>query len=209
MAERASFRVMTPRSTSLLPIQAPPRIERVARLSTRLADSLDAILVIIPTDASPAVFSALPHAQLWRQLHAGRTRPGRPRRPKMGPKSALGPHSVRSINLTNSRQTRLILGVVPGNASAFETLSVAGRMARELGGCTSGSIALAAPTDKDGTQNRTLEALLSATLACAFEMPSFRSVRKHATALQQVVVVGGALDLRRIQIGAQANGLAR
>ena len=47
---------------------------------------------------------------------------------------------IRSINLSNAPQTRLILGVVPGNASAFETLSVAGRMARELGSCTAGSI---------------------------------------------------------------------
>jgi len=204
---------MTPRSTSLLPVQAPPRIERIARLSARVADSLDAILVIIPTDASPAVFSALPHAQSWRQLHAGRARPGVQQTPRAasGAAAKAGPaaSSVRSINLANSRQTRLILGVVPRNASAFETLSVAGRMARDLGSCTPGSIAVAAPSDPDGVQERALEALLSATLAYAFEMPNFRSVRKRATALQELRVVGGALDLRRIQIAAQANGLAR
>jgi leucyl aminopeptidase len=209
MAERASFRVMTPRSTSLLPVLAPPRIERVARLSARVADTLDAILVIIPTDASPAVFSALPQAPIWRQLHAGRARPGRRPPPKTAAKAGSGPSSVRSINLANSRQTRLILGVVAGNASAFEILSVAGRMARELGSCTAGSIALVAPTDQAGLQDRMLEALLSATLACAFEMPNFRSVRKRTMRPQQVIVVGGALELRRIESAAQANGLAR
>ena len=149
-------------------------------------------------DASPAVFSALPHAQIWRRL-----------RPKMGPKAGSGAGNVRSVNLADSRQTRLILGVVPANASTFETLSLAGRMVRDLGSSTSGSIALAAPTGEPGLQDRTLEALLSATLACAFEMPSFRSARKRATPLQRVLVVGGTLELRRIQIGAQANGLAR
>jgi leucyl aminopeptidase len=208
MAERGSFRdaalnlrnpLMTPRSTSLLPVQAPPRIERVARLSVQLADTLEAILVIIPMDASPAVFSALPQAQVWRQLLAARP----------GQKASTGPGSVRSVNLANSPQTRLILGVMPRNASAFEVLSLAGRMARDLGSCTPGSVALAAPTEAAGDPNRTLEALLSATLACAFEMPSFRTARKPARTLQWVAVVGGSLDLRRVQIEAQANGLAR
>jgi leucyl aminopeptidase len=208
MAERASFRdaapilrnpVMTSRSTSLLPLQAPPRIERVTRLSARVADTLDAILVIIPMDASSAVFAALPQAQIWRQLHTGRA----------GQKTGTGPGSVRSVNLANSPQTRLILGVMPRNASAFELLSLAGRMARDLGSCTPTAIGLAAPTDPAGEGERPLEALLSATLAYAFEMPSFRSTRKRARTLQRVSVVGGSLDLRRVQIAAQANGLAR
>jgi leucyl aminopeptidase len=223
MAERGSFRdaalnlhnpVMTSRSTSLLPVQASPRIERIARLSARIADTLDAILVIIPMDASPAVFSALPHAQIWGQLFAGRGRAGRPtavRKAPLGaaPKAGSGPGSVRSVNLTNSRQTRLILGSLPRNASAFETLSLAGRMARELAVCTPGSVALAAPADPGSVRDRALEAVLSATLACAFEMPSFRSQRKRAQDLQRVTVVGGSLDLRGIQIAADANGLAR
>jgi leucyl aminopeptidase len=204
MAERGSFRdaalnlrnpVMTPRSTSLLPAQAPPRIERRGRLAARAADSFDAILVIIPADASPAVFSALPHAPLWGRMYARRT--------PAGPTGA-----VRSINLSNAHQTRLILGVIPRNASAFEVLTLAGRMVRDLGSCTRGAIALAAP-DEQGVQERALEALLSATLACAFDMPSFRTARKRAATLHQVVVVGGALDLHRIQVAARANGLAR
>ncbi len=40
-------------------------------------------------------------------------------------------------------------------------------------------------------------------------MPSFRSSRKRPPALQRVAVIGGSLDLRHIQIGAQANDLAR
>ena len=189
MAERGSL--------SLLPVQAPPRIERVARLSVRAADALDAILVIIPMDASPAVLSALPHAPLWRRMLAP------------GPKASPGSGSVRSVNLTNARQTRLILGTVPRNASAFETLSLAGRMARDLGSGSAQSVAVLAPGDPGRREGPLLEALLSATLACAFEMPTFRSVRKRTKALQRVVVVGGSLDLRGIQSAAQANGLAR
>lgn len=201
---------MTARATSLLPVQAPPRIERRPRLTAGVADTLDAILVIIPVDASPAVFSALPHAQAWRQLHAGRTRQGPPRRAAGGgAQSGPGSGSVRSISLANPRQTRLVLGVMPRDAGAFETLSLAGRMARDLGSCCPGSIAIAAPKQPDGVEDRALEALLSATLAGAFEMPSFRSVRKPATRLRQVVVVGGSLDLRRIGSTARANGLAR
>lgn len=218
MAERASFRdaalklhnpVMTSRSTSLLPVPAPLKIERLGRLSVRVADTLDAILVIIPTDASPAVFSALPHAEIWRQLHIGKASQGRQPALKAGQKAGPSPGSVRSINLANAPQTRLILGVMPRNASAFETLTLAGRMARDLGNCTRGSIALAAPSEGEGVQDRALEALVSATLACAFEMPNFRSTRKRMPPLQHVVVVGGSLDLPRIQSASRANGLAR
>jgi leucyl aminopeptidase len=230
MAERGSFRdaalnlrnpAMTPRSTPLLPLQTPPRVERSARLSARIADTLDAILVITPVDASPQLFATLPHADIWRQMLAGQARNG----PQTAPKTARstirraglagahkpgpGPGGIRSVNLANDRQTRLILGVVPRNASAFETLSLAGRMARDLGSCTPGSIALATLGGPDGIQGSALEALLSATLACAFEMPSFRSSRKRAAGLKQVIVVGGSLDLRRIQVASQANGLAR
>jgi leucyl aminopeptidase len=215
MAERASFRdaalnlrnpVMTPRSTSLLPAQAPPRIERRGRLSARAADGLDAILVIISADTSTAVFSALPHAPLWGQMYARRAPAGRR---SDAQKAGPTPGSVRGINLSNARQTRLILGVMPRNASAFEILALAGRMARELGSCLRGALALAAPDGQNGAQEPALEALLSATLACAFDMPSFRTVRKHEATLQRIIVVGGALDLQRIQVAARANSLAR
>ncbi|MGC1459507.1 MAG: leucyl aminopeptidase family protein [Steroidobacteraceae bacterium] len=197
---------MTSRSTSLLPAQAPPRIERRGRLSARAADRLDAILVIVATDTAPAVFSALPHAPLWSQMYARRLPAGR-----RGDAQKSGPTagSVRSINLSNVHSTRLILGVVPRNASAFEVLSLAGRMVRELGSCVRGALALAAPDVQNGVQERALEALLSATLACAFDMPSFRTARKREARLQQVIVVGGALDLQHIQIAARANSLAR
>src|SRR5580704_4267936 len=154
MAERASFRdaahnlrnpVMTSRSTSLLPLQAAPKIERRGRLAAGAADTLDAILVIIPTDASPAVFSPLPHAPIWAQMYARRA-PAGPR--TAGKKAGPTPGSIRSINLSNAPQTRLILGVMPRNASAFEILALAGRMARDLGSCTRGSIALAAPDEQ-------------------------------------------------------------
>jgi leucyl aminopeptidase len=200
---------MTLRATSLLPVQAPPRVERLSRLSARVADTLDAILVIIPTDASSAVFSSLPHAQTWRQMHAARGVQGRQTAPKSGPKAGLSPGSLRTVNLTNSRQTRLILGVMPRNASAFEILSLAGRMARDLGSCSREAIGVAAPSEAAGVQETTLEALLSATLACAFEMPSFRTSRKRAAAVRQILVLGGSLDLPRIGIAARANGLAR
>src|SRR5580692_2057736 len=175
---------MTPRSPTLLPLQTRPQLERLGRLSARIADTLDAILVIIPADASPELFATLPHAQAWRQMLAGRARNAPQTAPETAPaplrgaagggtqKPGPGPGSIRSVNLANARQTRLILGVMPRNASAFETLSLAGRMARDLGSCTPGSVALAAPGAADAAPRSALEALLSATLACAFEMPS-------------------------------------
>jgi leucyl aminopeptidase len=196
---------MTARTTSLLPGQARPRIVRLGRLAVRTADSLDAMLAIVPAEPAAEVFAGLPHEPAWRGLLAGRPRSGAPSQ------AGLGPGTVRSINLANGRQTRLILGTLPRAAGAFETLALAGRMARDLAGANPDAVAVLAPAaaGSPGTQDRALEALLSATLAAAFEMPSFRSVRKRTTALRQVFVIGGAVDLERAGSAAAANGLAR
>lgn len=204
--------LMPPR-TSWPQLPQFPAVVRRARLSERAAAALDAIVVLVPQDAGDVPLAALPQAERWARLRA----------------RAQQPDGVRSATLANARDTRAVLGVLPPRATPFDTLALAGRMLKEIAGDAE-VIALAAPGADEA-----LGALLSAALAHAFEMPSYRGTPRPAPAqpgravpptssrrdtapreraparrLQRIEIVAGApLDLRFIEAAARGNDLAR
>ncbi|HEU4626296.1 MAG TPA: hypothetical protein VFS52_16110 [Steroidobacteraceae bacterium] len=162
--------------------------------SPRLAADMDAIFVLAPADAAPRAFADLPEAERWRELHARE-------KPRSG--------TVRSTTLANRRQTHAVLGYLAPEASPFERLALAGRMLKELGGRAAESVALIALVDRLSNV-AALEALLAATFAHAFALPSFRSTREPRKSLRQITVVNGeGLDLRRATAAARGNNLVR
>ncbi|HYK24963.1 MAG TPA: leucyl aminopeptidase family protein [Steroidobacteraceae bacterium] len=204
---------LTRRSASWPALPQAPAVVRRARLSERAAAALDAILVLVPHDAGDGSLAHLPQAERWLRLRA----------------RAQQPNAVRSATLANARDTRAVLGVLPPRASPFETLALAGRMLKEIAGDAE-VIALAAPLESNAARaargageaaaaapaaDERLSALLSAALAHAFELPSFRGpahstpapTRRH---LQRIEIVeGGPLDLSYIEAAARGNDLAR
>ena len=76
---------------SVLPPPQALEVTRRARLSERLAATLDAVLVMVPEDAEAALLAALPESARWRTL-IERARP------------SAG--SVRVSALANARQFR-------------------------------------------------------------------------------------------------------
>ncbi|HVY80682.1 MAG TPA: hypothetical protein VG994_06850 [Steroidobacteraceae bacterium] len=162
--------------------------------SPRFATDMDAIFVVAPADAAPRVFADLPEAERWRELHARE-------------KARSG--TVRSTTLANQRQTHAVLGYLAPDASPFERLALAGRMLKELDRRAAESVALIALVDRL-TNVAALEALLAATFAHAFALPSFRSTRDSRKSLRQITVVNGeGLDLRRATAAARGNNLVR
>ncbi|MGH8217158.1 MAG: M17 family metallopeptidase, partial [Steroidobacteraceae bacterium] len=142
---------------------------------------------------------------------------------------------VRSATLANARDTRAVLGLLPPRASPFDMLALAGRMLKEIAGdaevialtapredeardAPRGAGAAAAATSRAGER---LAALLSAALAHAFELPTFRgpagstAAQAHTAAqarrrLRRIEIVGGPpLDLSYIEAAARGNDLAR
>lgn len=189
----------------------PPAVVRRARLSERAAAQLDAILVLASANAGDAPLAALPQPERWRSLRA-RVQP---------------PDAVRSATLANARDTRAVLGVLPPRASPFDTLAIAGRMLKEAGR-EAETIALVAPLEAEAARaahsadkaaaaaastGARLAALLSAALAHAFELPSFRGAPArsgaHRSAKRIEIVDGAALDLPYVEAAARANDLAR
>ncbi|MGH8148834.1 MAG: hypothetical protein ACRETB_02500, partial [Steroidobacteraceae bacterium] len=181
-------------------------------MSERAAAHADAILAIVPQEASEATLASLPQSERWRRLRARAHFDGR------------GGAAV-SASLANARETRAVLGVLPPRATAFDTLTLAGRMLREAASREPETLVVAAPTQSGarnglfgdaraardgGAQADALGALVTAALAHAFEMPAFRKLRTRHPRLRRIEVIGAAgLDLGYVRTAADANNLAR
>jgi leucyl aminopeptidase len=179
---------------SISPSLDLPRITRARTVSARASDEIDVIFAVAPESAQPRTFAELPEPQRWRDLHArDKARPG----------------TVRSTTLTNARQTHVVLGYLSPEASPFERLALAGRMMKEVAARAVDSVALVSLVDRL-TNTASLEALLAATFAHSFALPTFRSTRDSRKRLRQITLVAGdEVDIRRASAAARGNNLVR
>ena len=171
-----------------------PRVTRARGNSSARAGQWDAILIIVADVAQPRAFADLPEPERWRELHARS-------KPRGG--------TARSTTLANSRHTLAVIGYLQADASPFERLQLAGRMLKEAAARAVDTVALAASADRaSGAAN--LEALLAATFAHSFALPSYASAREPRKALREIVLLGGDdLDLRQASAAARGNNLTR
>jgi leucyl aminopeptidase len=102
-----------------------------------------------------------------------------------------------------------VIGYLQADASPFERLQLAGRMLKEASARAVDTVALASPADRaSGAAN--LEALLAATFAHSFTLPSFRSTREPRKPLREIVLLGGDdVDVRQASAAARGNNLTR
>lgn len=185
-------------SMALLPSLDTPRILQ-QRMPARGAESLDALLAILPEDAGPEPLARLPEPRRWRQLHErDRARAG----------------TVRSTTLANDRHTLAVLGYVRPGATAFERLTLAGRMVKEAASRKPQTLGLCA-LEKAASAQITLEALLAAALAQAFTLPQFRGSRERKREEERRIRAitlftdGKEIDVRHTVAAARGNNLAR
>jgi leucyl aminopeptidase len=184
---------------SLWPHLDIPRITRRTRFNEKGAGSPDALLVVVPDTANPKSFTSLPEPERWRGLHA---------------QSPVSAGSVRSTVLANDHQTFAVLGYLRPNASAFERLSLAGRMLKEAGRVPLESIALAvlnAPSAGAQVESAGMaDALLSATFAHAFALPSFRSKSSTDRKLRSIEIIADEIpEQPYLEAAARGNNLVR
>jgi leucyl aminopeptidase len=148
-------------------------------------------------DVDPAAALAqLPHAALWQSLYrkAGRT--------------ATAPLLV--TRLPNARHTLAAVGFVSEDASAFERLTLAGRLMRELVKPGIASLQCHAAALDATASAAALEALASAAMAHAAPMPQRKSKPAPSPQLRTIDVHGGrSADLELAAETAAGNHLAR
>ncbi len=185
---RASGRA---RERGLLPPRHAPDIVSAARLN---AGALDALLAIVPHPTAPAALRRLPESARWRELHD---------------RSPAAPGGIRTTVLANRRHTLAVLGYLASDASAFERLSLAGRMLKEAAARAPEAIGLAA-AGPAASARAALEALLAAALAHAFALPSWRAVKKPERGIRRLVLLNDVdLDTRYAAAVARGTNLAR
>lgn len=180
--------------TALLPDLTLAPLTRRATLPTeRHCTALDALVVLVAPEER-ALWRRMPHSALWQDLQ---------RREKPGAGKS------RSATLPNARQTLVLIGYVKAGASAFERLSFAGKLMRELAPRAPRSMGLLlAPGLADGAAWS--EALLSAAWSASFALPEFRRTPSSSWTLRTLELFAApTLDIEPIAATARAGNLVR
>jgi leucyl aminopeptidase len=179
---------------SLLPLQKPPRLTLQAGLPAAASlDRLDAILLLLPTDAKPA--SAMPDAGRWQTLHSFN-------------KASHG--DVRTVTLDNKRQTLGVLGYCRKDADAFELLRVAGLLAQRTFANRSQPVRIAIVVQSTQQRAAWQEAMYAALAAHSFVLPTDKSQSSKRKVLASIDAYGeSTLDRARAERTAEANNLVR
>lgn len=161
----------TSRSSLLLP---GAQVPTVIHGGAGGADKLDVIMAIVTLPVTAAALRRLPHAARWAELNE---------------RSAARTGTVRSIPLPTPAHTQAILGYLKSDASAFERLTLAGRMVKEAAARNPQSVGLAAAGT--GTlAGAHMEALLAATLAHSSALPTLKAPVREERAIRRIVLLG-------------------
>jgi leucyl aminopeptidase len=158
------------------------------------ADQLDVVLAIVALPLAAGALGELPRSTRWQALHA---------------RAAARAGTVRSGSLGNRRDTLAVLGYIKSDASAFERLSLAGRMLKEAAARHPQAIGLGA-SGRGAAADANLEALIAASLAQAFQLPAMRAPARDERPLQKVVLLGShTVDTRFAAAVARGTNLTR
>ena len=117
-----------------------PVTQSPGRLDNKTVEAVDQLLLILPRRPRPAVWNSLPQGSRLRALM-------KKRRPTT--------FSVVETRLPNKRQTRVVLGTIAPDATAFEQLTLARRLVTAALGEKPGCLGVAvvgfeAPVSADG-----------------------------------------------------------
>jgi len=186
-------------ATAILPTR--PRIEIEQRRRTTLAasvfDTADAVLIICNPEAAEAALRELPHADLLQSLY--------------GTAHRRGPVGQLTSRVPSRSHAVVSIGLLKGSSGAFETLSLAGRLWKDVGGHAPTKIVLATLGYGADEAVAPLEALAAAALAGLAPMPTFKSKRapRPAPATLTVYHAGKPIDLATLKANDEGNHLAR
>ena len=176
----------------LLPPDEKLAVHRVAEPPTAAwLARLDALLLMVDAERL-ADLARLPWGAALKREHARlRCTPGR----------------SFSLSVPTRRGLRVVVGVRPACADAFEALTLAGRMVKEIASARPAVLGLAALAGAPTGGLRPAEALLAAVLAASEPRPQRKS--KPAPVWRPRVLVCGAADLKATAAVAAGAHLAR
>lgn len=180
----------------LIPQLGKTRVtQAVGRVDAKALNGIDQLILVLPKR---------PTADLWRSLPQGtRLQSAMQKRP-----ADATPALETRIN--NNRQTLVVGTTLAADASAFDLLSTARKLVAAVTSDKPGILGICVLGVEPDKRESVYNAVLSAALAAAFELPSFK--RKPATAaIRSIRLLGldAKLDISRCLAEASGNNLAR
>jgi leucyl aminopeptidase len=167
-----------------------------ARITASLLARYSSAMVFLPLTPSAADWRALPHGAVLRGLYARKVR-------KAG--------DCFHLRVGDQAQTLLIVACVAEEASTFERLQAAGKLARSALDGDPQSLLLWQQGCGAGAANATLNATVAALEAAAFRFASFKSKPKKRERLARIDIAAARKlpDLDLTLATAAGNNLAR
>jgi leucyl aminopeptidase len=180
-----------PFNTLLVPVR-----EVAARLSPAKLARYSAAIVLVPLKPTRGDWAALPHGAVLRDLYGRRVR-------KEG--------DSFQIRVGERAETLLLVACTPAQASIFERLQTAGKLARSVMECEPRSLLLWQQGCTEEAADAALNATIAALEAAAFRFATFKSKPKPRPAFARIDVAAekklAGLDLTLAS--AAGNNIAR
>jgi leucyl aminopeptidase len=169
--------------------------QKLGRIDARMFESVDQLLLILPTKPGKTIFAKLPEGLRLQAVYS-----------KHAPDST--PAFITRIG--NAKQTLVVAGTLARDASAFEQLTLGRKLVATATSQKAGSLGICAVGFDRETEAAVVGNVLAAALAAAFRLPSF----KHEPAPDKITSIrllglDGKLDTSRIEAEAMGNNLAR
>ena len=142
--------------------------------SAALLKRVDALLLLLPAGGEAALATLAHGATLVRERARLRRAPG----------------SLWSVTLPTPRGTRVVVGELPADADAYQTLALSGRMVQRLASDEPARVALASLGKSAAGDAGAQGALLAAVLAATESRPAQKSKPARGWRLTEIVVCG-------------------
>lgn len=173
----------------------PHIYQKLGRITTKLLETCDQLLLILPPKPATTLFKQLPQGARIQQAMR---------------KSASAVAPVFMTRLANSKQTRVIGATIARDSSAFEQLTLGRKLVAASADQKPGSLGICVIGFDDDARDVLYKNILAAALAGAFVLPSFKS-RPAPKLITSIRLLGLAakLETARTEAEASGNNLAR
>jgi leucyl aminopeptidase len=170
-------------------------VQHTGPVTAKMLEPVDQLLLILPARMPANAWRAIPQG-----LHLKSAMQKRPR----------GPAPQLLTRMANKRQTLVIGGTLPENATAFDELELGRKLCAAAAAENAGQLAILVAGMDEESRVRVMRSVLAAALAAGFAMPVYGSKPRTPT-FRTVRILGLAsrLDTTRIEAEARGNDLAR
>lgn len=169
--------------------------QKLGRVSTKVLDPVDQLLLILPARPTAGVFRKVPQGSKLQAVYR---------------KRVAGSVPAFTTHLGNKKQTLVVAGTINADASAFEQLTLGRKLVAAATAQKAGSLGICAIGFDPDAQATLVNNVLAAALAAGLRLPTFKS-KAAPVKIRSIRLLGleQPLDTGRTEAEAKGNNLAR